>query len=991
MKPMRLEMEAFGPYARRQILDFRELREHHLFLIYGPIGSGKSTILDGLCFALFGMTSGGERSGEEMRCRLASASAQCRCQLDFEIGEAQYRVERFPSKPDEDQIWALPQVGAPGDEHRLGRGRNGVSRAVEQVMGLGAAHFCQAAFLPQGKFRRFLLADAAEREDILARLLGAGKLERFRKRLQEECQRLSGELDAAWREREGLVSEEPDGEGSGDFYRRLEESQEALRSEEESIASLRRSEVSISRELERAVRSHGLSEEREEAHRQLRRLESRNDVDLRRRGQAEALLPLWEQLGRTRRRQLECQENLQVAREALASARDQKVGLGEQMEAARQLEEEKFELRELLERLDEAEKEFEELATLEAEMGRFLSGVAELQDQEAKLERLRDKYERRIDTIQAKLNRSFELESELTKVRTRLDDSQKRLERIEKYQQLETGLKKLQGQQERVLLREAELERRVERIREQAREAERLQLRQLAMRLSERLREGEACLVCGSTEHPEPATEASLEVEFGEEEQKRFETMLEKAEAMLRRYRRDKDEQLILIARMEERLDGLAEEIGSQEDYDRLVEEVGEESRRMDELELDLSERPGLRDKLEETEVKVDKVEARLERLVPKLRRAESQRDRLQGELDARRRHLLEEFESAEQLREQRELTEQRLRELEEVVFDDEAARVVAEAFADQMAQTRAQELQLEQAMLESHQAFETFNKAILAEGIRDEYEYEAILEAAEGTQARDELVALEARLADARERLEKAEQNLGGEEASVDLDSLRHQRDVRRRKLEHHIERKGRLESEIADLSEKVDRYHELVGRIQELEPRAVTSRRFHDLVEGRNRKELTFRSFVLSRWLTQILHRANRRLQLLTRGRYRLVQSEPLFLQVFDRRSGDCRGVSTLSGGESFLASLALALGLSDAVCRRQNGILKTLFIDEGFGNLDPEALDLCMKSLAELQDEDRLVGIISHFEGLKDRLGACLAVQPGPRGSTVTLELD
>ncbi len=990
MKPLRLEMEAFGPYARRQVLDFRDLREHHLFLIYGPIGSGKSTILDALCFALFGVTSGGERSALEMRCRLASAKARCRCQLDFDIGEAQYRIERFPTEPQDDQLWTLPKVGAPGEEHRLGHGRAGVSRAVEQVMGLGADHFCQAAFLPQGKFRRFLLAEADEREEILARLMGATRVEQFRKKLREECQRLSGELDAAWKEREGLVSDEPEQGGSGDFYRRLEESQEALRSEEESIASLRESENSISRELERAVLTHGMSEEREAAHRELRRLESRNNVDLRRRSQAEALRPLWDQLCQRRRRQVECQEALQAAREALASARDEKVGLGEKMEAARRLEEEKFELRELLERLDEAEKEFEELDLLEQEMDRFLSGVSELQEQEAKLERLRDKYETRIDQIQAKLNRSFELETELTKVRSRLDVSQQRLEKIDKYQQLATGLEKLKGQQERVLLREQELERRVERIREQAREAERLQLRQLAMRLSERLRDGEPCLVCGSVEHPEPATEASLEVEFGEEEQKRFEAMLEKAEAMLRRYRRDKEEQLVLIARMEERLDGLAEELDSKEDYDALVEEVEQESQRLDQLELDISERPGLREKLEESEVKVDKVEARLEKLVPKLRRAESQRDRLQGECDARRRQLLEEFESVEHLREQRQFTEERLKELEAVVFDDEGARLVAEAFADQMAQTRAQELQLEQAMMETHQAQDTFNQAILEEGFQDEYDFEAVLEATEGRRARDELVALETRLAEARERLKRAEENVGSEEPSNDLDSLRHQRDVRRRKLEQHLEKKGRLEREINDLTQKVDRYQALVGRIQELEPRAVTARRFHDLVEGRNRKELTFRSFLLSRWLTQILHRANRRLQLLTRGRYRLVQNQPLELEVFDRRSGDCRGVSTLSGGESFLASLALALGLSDAVCQRQDGILKTLFIDEGFGNLDPEALDLCMRSLSELQDEDRLVGIISHFEGLKDRLRACLAVRPSARGSTVVLEL-
>jgi exonuclease SbcC len=157
-----------------------------------------------------------------------------------------------------------------------------------------------------------------------------------------------------------------------------------------------------------------------------------------------------------------------------------------------------------------------------------------------------------------------------------------------------------------------------------------------------------------------------------------------------------------------------------------------------------------------------------------------------------------------------------------------------------------------------------------------------------------------------------------------------------------------------------------------------------------------MTFQRFVLAALLDEVLIAASQRLRLMSRGRFDLQRAREhidrrtaggLDLVVYDAYTGTTRPVNTLSGGESFLASLSLALGLSDVVQAYSGGVtLQTLFVDEGFGSLDPEALDLAFRALVDLQGGGRLVGIISHVPELKERIEARLEVIPGRGGSMV-----
>jgi exonuclease SbcC len=191
-----------------------------------------------------------------------------------------------------------------------------------------------------------------------------------------------------------------------------------------------------------------------------------------------------------------------------------------------------------------------------------------------------------------------------------------------------------------------------------------------------------------------------------------------------------------------------------------------------------------------------------------------------------------------------------------------------------------------------------------------------------------------------------------------------------------------------------------EIEGSLKELESRFAVLGHLSEVANGRNPYGLTFQRFVLGALLDDVLVAATRRLQLMSRGRYHLQRTMDrarsnaaggLDLEVFDTYTGVARGVATLSGGETFLASLSLALGLADVVQSYSGGIyLDTIFIDEGFGALDPESLDFAVRTLIDLQKGGRLVGIISHVPELKEIIDARLEISAGEHGSTAKFKL-
>ncbi len=1008
MRPLRLEMQAFGPYARRHVLDFGALRGRTLFLIHGPIGSGKTSILDALCFALYGETSGAQRSGTQMRCSFSPETLETFCRLDFEVGGSVYRVERYPDQERPKKVgegmtveaksvrlWRLPEVGDPRDIDLVSSNWSGVGRSIENLLGVGCEQFCQAAVLPQGQFRTFLMAEADQREKILATLFQTHHLIDLEKRLRDAADLSKKQLKRAWKEREQLVTQ-AEVAGAEDFYVYLEDSQELLRVTRSEIEELETTSRSMDEELEQATLYKSLSQEYQQASRELALLESNEEAreDLEKAQKAARILPLFQQLERARRELAATEQELAESREALREARQQRESLDETLLASQRQEEERFELRTLLERLDRADGEFQEVAQMELLLEQKSEELQELEAQQVRFREALERGEEKLSRQRDRLERGHHAQSDARALRVQLEQARRDLKRAEQIESLETTLSNLQGQLEKYDRRQSTLDIRVRELKHQLAELEREQLQSLAMKLASTLVEGQPCPVCGALEHPNPCQEESYELP-SDSKIEHLRGLLAKAKGMLARHLHDKADHVLLIARVEERLAAAKDELGPWEgDTEELDQKVATLSRDLRKLEKLLSERPRLEETFQRNLERHARLKEKIHSLETGLARLRKERDRLDGGLHARKVQLDEEFSGLDSVEQARRDASQRLQELEQLPSPSAQARLLAEAYSDQMTETRAWELQLEKNLSRLRELQEAFGDRLEEAGFLDEVDFSLCLNSQEGD-PESQLADLEARQEAARERLLRAEQALASSrEPGHSLHDLRSQREEHRGRLRERLSREAELRHKINNLEEAAKRYTELVSEIQRLDPKVAILRKLSRVARGDNKKDLSFHRFALSQLFSRVLNSANLRLNLMTRGRFRLEPDEVEFgLAVYDRSSAASRSVATLSGGESFLASLALALGLADTVRRSQgqNQQLDTVFIDEGFGYLDEDSLELAIQALMNLEQEGRMVGIISHVAELKDLLDARLEVRPGPQGSRAEFVLD
>jgi exonuclease SbcC len=289
---------------------------------------------------------------------------------------------------------------------------------------------------------------------------------------------------------------------------------------------------------------------------------------------------------------------------------------------------------------------------------------------------------------------------------------------------------------------------------------------------------------------------------------------------------------------------------------------------------------------------------------------------------------------------------------------------------------------------------------AMAAAGFDTEAAYQAALLSDDAIVALDDaLRAFDVELARAAEWLARTAQAAQALQAP-DLPALLAQRDAAAATLEAAIRERSEVVAARDLLLHCQSQLESLASEGRDVETRYAVLGRLSEVANGNNPRRMTFQRYVLATLLDEVLEAASLRLLRMSRGRYALQRVREqgdqrmaggLDLEVFDHDTGSARPANTLSGGEGFLASLSLALGLADVVQSRAGGIqLDTLFVDEGFGTLDPESLDFAIRTLLDLQQAGRLVGIISHVSELRERIDVRLEVRPGAGGSQAVLRM-
>ncbi|WP_367540029.1 SMC family ATPase [Streptomyces globisporus] len=1023
MRLHRLSITAFGPFGATQEVDFDALSSAGLFLLHGPTGAGKTSVLDAVCFALYGAVPGARQSpGASLRSDHAPVDLPTEVQLELTVGGRRLEVTRSPAQPRpkkrgdgftmEKAQSRLRGYDPERGWHALSKSHQEIGEELTQLIGMSRDQFCQVVLLPQGDFARFLRSDAEARGKLLGRLFDTRRFAAVEERLAELRRGAEARVTAADERILALAQRIAQAAGPAG----AEATPIAARPGEPGLAEavLEWAAIARSTARERLDIAHRVvawaeGRQREARHaldavRELARLQQRYEETRLRSAALEERRP----------EHYRCQEELDRARKAdrVAPALE----LREEAERAHRRAADALGRSRALLPPDLADAGPGQLAELERRFQQELGGLESARRAEARsaeIDEERDRLEREsraddatvrdtelwlagwdtvhtglrgaIATAQEAATRAEQLAGLLAPARRRLEAARRRDTLAA---EVRLTREELAGARERALAaHETWLGLRERRLRD------------IAAELAAGLVDGAPCTVCGSAEHPAPAIEGDGHVDRATEERalaahrdaEETRTRAEQALGLVRERHaiadaEARDEQAReadsgdpaapAAALVASGSDGAVVDIGPSVDelrytVDRLTAEHAEAHRlaagthaareALDAAEREHADRLELRQEAERRAAARTSRREALDREQATLRdeltavRGESGSVAAYADRLTRRVELL--ADAAEAVRTEQDAAQRRKEadgRLSDAAFragfdtPEAAAATLLDAAAQRDLQHRIDAWQAEAAAVADRR------------GERDAREA-AERPAAQPSAAQGEFEAAEWLLREASSALAAADERCG------ELTRL-----------------SGQAADEVRRLG-PVRQEYERIARLAGLA--AGTS--------ADNERKMRLEAYVLAARLEQVAAAATARLQRMSSGRYTLVHSDArtggrragLGLHVVDAWTGSERDTATLSGGETFFASLALALGLADVVTEEAGGVrLDTLFIDEGFGSLDDQTLDEVLDVLDSLRERDRSVGIVSHVADLRRRIPSRLEVVKERQGSSV-----
>ncbi|MBQ7918766.1 MAG: SMC family ATPase [Lachnospiraceae bacterium] len=884
MKPIKMCISAWGPYKDKVEIDFTGFYGQGLFLITGATGAGKTTIFDAITYALYGALSGEMRDKERnsVRSDFADAQTPTFVELTMEHGGKEYFIRRNPeyfrpkkrsngegllTKEKENALLELP-------DGKVIEGARDVNSKLTELMGVDLQQFKQLSMIAQGEFARLLTASPKDKTKIFREIFGTGVYERFTYNLSREAKKRyqkvaehKAKLDEDLRILTGCFKDMA--------------VEETLK--EEFAGFLELSAVPFDRV---AVCLEAMEQELAGKFSENKKGNDKNEKSILK---TQSLLTSIEEENKR------IQQYLQATHEM--------TGLKQQREF-----------------YEEKELQYQRAVSaghLEADAVRLASAEVQLNKVSANLAQLE---------ASAKNNRQL-LEKEIPVLEQRDDIAlwiSSKQEYLLKKGELQTKSAELTSKKDRLeqeKLKFVKLEQKAKECKDVYEDALRKRSYAAIGIAAQLLEEGKPCPVCGSTEHPSPAT--------------------------------------------------LTEKISSEEEIELLKREAEHSGKQ---AELVYGSVLNL-----QAEVSV------LENSVGQLAQAV---DTLQIYVDA-------DGKIPEELRKLS--CERAAKHLQEICDNVNSLK----------ATLLQQEKQLEEGLLEQkvsaaecEEAKHSFLRKLEEQGFADIKEYEA---AYMDKMDRDALVGQISEYKEAYaagERLCKTlkehitdtepKDTLQTQQVLNELLDKRKELSGEARKLEYSRSEVKRCKKQLSEKEKIIREESDEYGFIKELE----------NIASGNNPKRLVFEQYVLASYFDEILKAANIRFRKMSAGRYEMRRAKEvsdgrvkdnLEIEVMDYYTGKPRSVRTLSGGESFKASLSLALGLSDVIQSMSGGIkVDTLFIDEGFGALDSESLDQACNTLNSLVENNRLIGIISHVPELRERISGQLVIEKSGSGSSVKINI-
>ena len=929
MRPEKLTISAFGPYADRTEIDFSRLGDSGLYLITGDTGAGKTTIFDAITFALYGQASGQVRDSAMFRSKYADTATETFVELVFSYQGKKYQVFRSPEymAPKKRGTGltlrkAEAQLIYPDERQPVTKARD-VTRAIEELLGLDYEQFTQIAMIAQGDFQKLLLAGTVQRGEIFRQIFHTGIYQQVQLKLKDAARSRYKEYDemrrsiaqyldgVKLRQREGTEAEEFAELKKGKFEGKLERSLEILKSFIDQGEKRESELLKQEQELDQKIRT---MENMLHLSAQKRNLEQKRDLA---RKQLEQLLP-----------------DLEKASGEAEKYKD----ADQKCEALGLLIREKQEQLKKYQVLEQLKKELDEIRM---QLKKCRAG------QEANI---RQEQQLHKDMEQLKKERSL-LENSQLDLQKAITEKEKRTQRKSELNGLETGIREFKSLYEATKEQQKKYQAAYEKAQQQSEYYQQIFhsfLDAQAGILAQELKENEPCPVCGSLSHPHPRMISKGRTVTQE--------ILDNEKIKLDKLEKISADQSLEAGKLKERSNASWKQIVS--GAEELLEEFQEFRK---EAKNGNGQAGDFRTVWKQMILMINREKEQCENLL-----TESDRKIREAEENTKRKKKVEKL--LENLEKEKDMLQEKKNSC-----DREQSGLTTKASENEKQQKNAAE--------EIRQAHPEAGKEVLEKEIREkQQEYIDLKEnSRKMKETLERFQAEKARITSTIKTLEEQQKEIG----EIREDEIREQyTESTMQKTELAEKRKElfSIQSGNLEIFRKVQKRKE---EMTKAEAEYVWMKNLSDTANGNlnGKAKIELETYIQMAYFDRILRRANVRLMTMSSGQYELKRQEQsenrkekagLDLNVIDHYNGTERSVKTLSGGESFQASLSLALGLSDEIQASAGGIrLDSMFVDEGFGSLDEESLSQAVKALSSLADGHRMVGIISHVAELKDRI--------------------
>lgn len=914
MRPLRLTISGFGPYAGTQELDFSRLGTGGLYLITGDTGAGKTTIFDAITYALFGEASGDSRDASMLRSKYAAPDAPTYVELTFDYGGKSYQVKRSPE-------YTRAKTRGTGNTKQAATAEliypdgnvvtklKEVNTAIRDIIGLTRAQFSQIAMISQGDFRKLLQAGTEERQKIFRDIFRTKFYDLLQSKLKENVLAVGREKD--------------------EIFRSIGQYMHSVTCKEDSVYS---PDVEKARagQLPMAEFQKVLEAILEEDTGAEKKLDS--DLD----AVEKELDAVKEQLTKAEAYQKEKTElfGKQEQERALSTQLQEAKGA---KDAAKDTEPQQRELTNRLAQWELLLPKYDDLNTLEAKLTTAKKDLADAMRKRETAQALQAQLNVEIQSLKEEHSQLSSAEAQKERFSNQLSNAS---DRKEKFTKLLSEMKDFNAEQEKL----NELQQAFQaalatssRLLQIYNDKNTAFLREQAGMMASNLEEGKPCPVCGSIHHPVLAAlsqDAPSEADV-KHAKKKYEDA--DKETQLASQKASKQNGTVETAR-----EALLKTVSDLLPGTSLEEASAAAEKNANALQEEID---GLKKELAEIKEKIQRKQA-LEKQIPS--KEEEYQKAVNAYTDADTKIKLCNG-SIEALQTQAD-------ELRSELPSPDKAAAKAQQEAD-----REQLDKLKQAQAEANEKYSACDKEL--------------------TGIRSAIAQLGQQLADQPE---------------WDTEALNEQKEALTLRKTELRNAQGNVSYRITANTGARDHIAAQASTLADLEQQYAWMKALSDTANGDvcGKQKIKLETYIQRAYFDQILMRANIRLQKMSGGQYDLKRRDTvdgyksqsgLELDIVDHINASERSVNTLSGGESFLASLALALGLSDEVQMSTGIRLDTLFVDEGFGSLDPEALNKAYNTLASLTEGNRLVGIISHVAELKERIDRQIVVSKKPSGGS------